>query len=140
MAGFNPGEGTVSRGNARCPVCKQVTKVTGHGSRRAWKKKLAQFYLTYHRTYLDNKIPFDDVRKIASAEGVDLEQLWGKGGPSTSSGRRFVKKRGANVEVLGSHKRGEVAEIHNFGSDGHLGETREPISSGHLVGQHVAAT
>jgi len=68
--------------------------------------KEAQFYLTYRWTYLDNKIPFDDARKIASAEGVDLGQLWGKGG--------FVKKRGANVEVLGPQRRGEVAEIHNM--------------------------
>ena len=68
--------------------------------------KEAQFYLTYRWTYLDNKIPFDDARKIASAEGVDLEQLWGKGG--------FVKKRGADVEVLGPQRRGEVAEIHNM--------------------------
>jgi len=68
--------------------------------------KEAQFYLTYRWTYLDNKVPFDDARKIASAEGVDLEQLWGKGG--------FVRKRGANVEVLGPHKRGEVKEVHNM--------------------------
>jgi adenine-specific DNA methylase len=68
--------------------------------------KEAQFYLTYRWTYLDNKVPFDDARKIASAEGVDLELLWGKGG--------FVRKRGANVEVLGPYKRGEIKEIHNM--------------------------
>ena len=68
--------------------------------------KEAQFYLTYRWTYLENKVPFDDARKIASAEGVDLEQLWAKGG--------FVRKRGADVEVLGPHRRGEVKEIHNM--------------------------
>lgn len=68
--------------------------------------KEAQFYLTYRWTYLDNKVPFDDARKIASAEGVDLEQLWGKEG--------FVKKSGADVEVLGPQKRGEVKEINNM--------------------------
>jgi adenine-specific DNA methylase len=68
--------------------------------------KEAQFYLTYRWTYLDNRVPFDDARKIASAEGADLELLWGKGG--------FVKKRGANVQVLGPHRRGEVKEIHNM--------------------------
>jgi len=66
----------------------------------------AQFYLTYRWTYLGNKVPFDDARKIASAEGVDLEQYWGKGG--------FVKKRGADVEVLGPHKRGEVKQVENM--------------------------
>jgi hypothetical protein len=42
----------------------------------------------------------------ANATLYDLEQLWGKGG--------FVKKRGADVEVLGPQRRGEVAEIHNM--------------------------
>jgi adenine-specific DNA methylase len=72
------------------------------GASREAIDKEAQFYLTYRWTFLDNKVPFDDARKIASAEGVDLEQLWGKGG--------FVKKSGADIEVLGPHKRGEVAE------------------------------
>ncbi len=68
--------------------------------------KEAQFYLTYRWTYLENAVPYDDARKIASAEGVDLERLWGKGG--------FVKKRGANIEVLGPQKRGEVKEVGNM--------------------------
>ena len=63
----------------------------------------AQFYLTYRWTYLENRIPFDDARKIASAEGVDLEKLWGKGG--------FVRKSGADVEVLGPQRRGAVQEV-----------------------------
>jgi putative DNA methylase len=68
--------------------------------------KEAQFYLTYRWTYLENKVPFDDARKIASAEGVDVEQLWEKGG--------FVKKRGSDVEVLGPHKRGEIKKVENM--------------------------
>jgi putative DNA methylase len=68
--------------------------------------KEAQFYLTYRWTYLENKVPFDDARKIASAEGVDVEQLWEKGG--------FVKKRGSDVEVLGPHKRGEFKKVENM--------------------------
>jgi putative DNA methylase len=66
----------------------------------------AQFYLTYRWTYLENRVPYDDARKIASAEGVDLERLWGKGG--------FVKKSGSNVEVLGPQKRSEVQEVENM--------------------------
>jgi putative DNA methylase len=68
--------------------------------------KEAQFYLTYRWTYLDNKVPYDDARKIASAEGVDLARLWAKGG--------FVNKGGANIQVLGPRKRGEVKEIKNM--------------------------
>jgi len=51
-------------------------------------------------------VPYDDARKIASAEGVDLERLWGKGG--------FVRKSGSNVEVLGPHRRGAVREVENM--------------------------
>jgi putative DNA methylase len=66
----------------------------------------AQFYLTYRWTYLSNKVLFDDARKIASAQGVDIEQYWGKGG--------FIKKSGSDIEVLGPHKRNEVEEIENM--------------------------
>ena len=66
----------------------------------------AQFYLTYRWTYLENRVPYDDARKIASAEGVDLERLWGKGG--------FVRKRGSDLEVLGPQRRGEVREVQNM--------------------------
>jgi hypothetical protein len=82
-----------------------VNRLLKGASREAIDKE-AQFYLTYRWTYLDNKVPFDDARKIASAEGVDLEQLWSKGG--------FVKKSGADVEVLGPHKRGQVNEVANM--------------------------
>lgn len=74
--------------------------------------KEAQFYLTYRWTYLSNKVPYDDARKIAAAEGVDLEQLWAKGG--------FVKKSGADIEVLGPKQRGgpgqpgEISEVRNM--------------------------
>jgi len=68
--------------------------------------KEAQFYLTYRWTYLDNKVPYDDARKIASAEGVDLEQLWGKDG--------FVKKSGSNVEVLGPKQRGDIKDVRHM--------------------------
>lgn len=68
--------------------------------------KEAQFYLTYRWTYLENAVPYDDARKIASAEGVDLEQVWGTGG--------FVRKRGADIEVLGPKKRGEVKEVRSM--------------------------
>ncbi len=68
--------------------------------------KEAQFYLTYRWTYLDNAVPYDDARKIASAEGVDLAQLWGSGG--------FVYKRGAKIWVRGPQKRGEVEKVRNM--------------------------
>ena len=77
-----------------------------HGASAGAIDKEAQFYLTYRWTYLDNAVPFDDARKIASAEGVDLEQLWGSDG--------FVKKSGSAISVLGPQKRGEVKDVHNM--------------------------
>ncbi len=82
-----------------------VNHLLQNASREAIDKE-AQFYLTYRWTYLENKVPFDDARKIASAEGVDLEQLWGRGG--------FIRKSGANIEVLGPHRRGEVERVENM--------------------------
>jgi len=82
-----------------------VNRLLKDASRESIDKE-AQFYLTYRWTYLDNTIPYDDARKIATAEGVDLEQLWGKGG--------FVKKSGANISVLGPHKRKDVEDVENM--------------------------
>jgi len=65
--------------------------------------KEAQLRLVYRGIYLDNPVPYDDARTIASAQGVDLERLWGKGG--------FVEKRGANVRVLGPQRRGTVERV-----------------------------
>lgn len=76
------------------------------GAEREIIDKEAQFYLTFRWTYLDNTVPFDDARKIASAQGVDLEKLWDSKG--------FVYKRGSNIRVRGPHKRGDVEEIHNM--------------------------
>jgi len=68
--------------------------------------KESQFYLTYRWTYLDNTIEFDDARKIATAEGVKLEELWKEGG--------FVSKQGAKVSVFGPKKRGKVRDINSM--------------------------
>lgn len=91
----------------------------------------AQFYLTYRWTYMQNRVPFDDARKLASGEGVDLEQLWGQGG--------FVKKRGANVEVLGPHKRSAVKQVENVVDVMHracqLWEKGRKVEIAQLLGQ-----
>jgi len=68
--------------------------------------KEAQFYLTYRWTFLDNTVDFDDARRIAAAEGIDLEALWGDGG--------FLRKRGSSVSVLGPDKRGKVKKVENM--------------------------
>ena len=66
----------------------------------------ARFYLIYRYAYGNNSVPFDDARKIASAQGIDLDEYWKKGG--------FVKKSGADVKVLGPKERSEVKDIENM--------------------------
>ena len=65
----------------------------------------SHFYLTYRWTYLDNTVPFDDARKLASAAGVNLEDLWKKGG--------FVKKMGDKIKVLNPKER-DTFKINNM--------------------------
>jgi len=57
----------------------------------------SDFYLAYRWTYLDNIVEYDDARKLASASGINLEDLWGPGG--------FVKKTGSTISVLGPKER-----------------------------------
>jgi putative DNA methylase len=59
--------------------------------------KQSQFYLMYRWTYSSKSVKFDDARKIASAFGIDLDQLWGKYG--------FVKKKGSIISLLGPKER-----------------------------------
>lgn len=66
----------------------------------------SKFYLTYRWTHLDNIVPFDDAMKLAHAEGINLEELWGAGG--------FVRKKGSDIEVLGPKERGKVEKIKNM--------------------------
>ncbi len=62
--------------------------------------KEAQFYLTYRWTFLDNKVEYDDARKIASAEGIDLEKM--------AKGNGFVKKTTKYIQVYGPQKRKDL--------------------------------
>lgn len=66
----------------------------------------SDFYLAYRWTYLDNTVEYDDARKLASASGVSLEELWGPGG--------FVKKSGSKISILGPKERGKVESIRSM--------------------------
>ena len=58
----------------------------------------SQFYLAYRWTYLNNKVEFDDARKLAGAMGLSLE-------------KNFIKKTGRYIEVLGPKQRGKIQDI-----------------------------
>jgi len=64
--------------------------------------KESEFYLAYRWTFLDNTIEFDDARKLASANGVSLEENWGPSG--------FIKKSGSKISVLGPKDRGKFSD------------------------------
>jgi len=66
----------------------------------------SQFYLAYRWTYLDNKVEFDDARRIASGMGIELNKFSGKGG--------FVKQTRKYTRVLGPKERDEVENIDNM--------------------------
>lgn len=68
--------------------------------------KAAQFYLTYRWTYLDNRVPYDDARKIASAEGVNLDHYAGPDG--------FVKLTSSYADVLGPKERKKIEDVNNM--------------------------
>lgn len=72
----------------------------------------AKFYLIYRYAYTNNSVPFDDARKIASAQGIDLDDYWKSGG--------FIKKAGANIKVLGPKERGLIKKIENMVDAMHL--------------------
>lgn len=63
--------------------------------------KSAQFYLTYRWTFLDNKVEYDDARRIATAEGVNMENYY----------NTFINKGTKYIKVLGPHKRKNFNEI-----------------------------
>ena len=63
----------------------------------------SDFYLAYRWTYLDNIVEYDDARKLASASGVNLDDLWGPGG--------FVKKTGSSISVLGPKERDHIDSV-----------------------------
>lgn len=66
----------------------------------------SDFYLAYRWTYLDNTVDYDDARKLASASGVNLEDLWGSEG--------FVKKSGSKISVLGPKDRDDISSIRSM--------------------------
>jgi len=66
----------------------------------------SQFYLAYRWTYLDNKVEFDDARRIASGMGVELDNFSGDDG--------FVKQSRKYTRVLGPQDREEVERIDNM--------------------------
>jgi len=66
----------------------------------------SDFYLAYRWTFQDNIVEYDDARKLASASGVSLEDLWGPAG--------FVKKSGSTICVLGPKDRSDIESIKNM--------------------------
>jgi adenine-specific DNA methylase len=75
--------------------------------------KEAQFYLTYRWTFQDTRVEYDDARRIAAAEGVNIDRLAEAGS--------FIKKTRKYVYVHGPEERpGAVDTIGNMVDAMHL--------------------
>lgn len=59
---------------------------------------LTKFYLLWRWNYQENRVPFDEARKLAQSAGIDLSKEWNNG---------FIVKRGQYIIVLGPDKREE---------------------------------
>jgi len=91
----------------------------------------SQFYIAYRWTYLDNKVEFDDARRIASGMGVELDNFSGDDG--------FVKQSRKYTSVLGPQDREEIERIDNMvdvmhksvllWNEGHQDEIKELLST-----------
>lgn len=64
--------------------------------------KETRFYLLWRWTFNSAPVDFDEARKLAQAEGVELTTMW--------DGRGLVKKEKEMVRVLGPHERGARVE------------------------------
>ncbi len=60
------------------------------------------FYLLWRWTFNSAPVHFDEARKLAQAEGVELSTMW--------DGRGLVKKEKEMIHVLGPHERGGKIE------------------------------
>ena len=65
-----------------------------------------RFYVLWRWAYGASKVPFDDARKLAQAQGTEVDDLMLR--------TKLLKKRGENVELLGPRQRAR---------DEHLGES-----------------
>jgi putative DNA methylase len=61
---------------------------------------ISKFYLTYRWTFQNNRVEYDDARKLASAMGISLEDHVGRTG--------IISKRGKIISVLGPKDRGFI--------------------------------
>jgi putative DNA methylase len=59
---------------------------------------LTTFYILWRWTYQEERVIFDDARKLAQSAGIDLAKMWNKG---------FIKKEKEFIKVLGPQDREE---------------------------------
>ena len=95
--------------------------------------KEAQFYLTYRWTFQDTRVEYDDARRIAAAEGVNIDRL--------AEGDSFIKKTRKYVYVHGPEERpGAVDTIGNMVDAMHLACRMWEQGHREEIGQHLAET
>lgn len=78
-----------------------LKRILGRADLRGVDKE-TRFYLLWRWTFNSAPVDFDEARKLAQAEGVELTAMW--------DGRGLVKKEKEMVRVLGPHERGARVE------------------------------
>jgi len=78
-----------------------------HDGRVGHVDPATRFYVLWRWAYGGGKVPFDDARKLAQAQGAEVDELMAR--------LKILQKRGENVELLGPRQRakdenlGEIA-------------------------------
>ncbi|WP_180764098.1 hypothetical protein [Hydrogenobacter hydrogenophilus] len=73
-----------------------LKQILHDGSIAGELSSLTRFYILWRWTYGEEKVQFDDARKLAQSAGVNLEKEWGKG---------FIRKEKELITILGPHER-----------------------------------
>lgn len=81
-----------------------------HDGRVGHVDPATRFYVLWRWAYGGGKVPFDDARKLAQAQGAEVEELMAR--------LKILQKRGENVELLGPRQR---AKDENLGETGPSG-------------------
>ncbi|MBN1136862.1 MAG: DUF1156 domain-containing protein [Anaerolineae bacterium] len=71
---------------------------------------VTRFYVLWRWSYAGASVPFDDARKLAQAQGAEVDELMSRLG--------ILKKRGENVDLLGPRQRSKDEDLGEPGPGG----------------------
>jgi len=81
-----------------------------HDGRVGHVDPATRFYVLWRWAYGASRVPFDDGRKLAQAQGAEVDELMAR--------LKILKKRGENVELLGPRRRAGEERLGEAGPGG----------------------